>query len=140
MFFPRREWQLLQLLLPWWMDHHLFSFRWPNTKNLLNMDLSQLFQVLLDRFWCNFIVVFIRYTLCSSFCLCELLSRDVRPTLLVCFWIPLYLIQAYVVGILYLIQHETQERLLTSLFKILVLLVSCTPYAPFLLFSLFSYN
>ncbi|KAJ0049462.1 hypothetical protein Pint_14954 [Pistacia integerrima] len=32
-------------------------------------------------------------------------------------------------GIIYLIQRETHHRLLTSLFKILMLLISCTPYS-----------
>ncbi|XP_044485404.1 HEAT repeat-containing protein 6 isoform X2 [Mangifera indica] len=32
-------------------------------------------------------------------------------------------------GIVYLIQRETHDRLLTSLFKILMLLISCTPYS-----------
>ncbi|KAL5833246.1 hypothetical protein ACOSQ3_016920 [Xanthoceras sorbifolium] len=32
-------------------------------------------------------------------------------------------------GVLYLIQRETHDRLLASLFKILMLLVSCTPYS-----------
>ncbi|KAJ4711744.1 HEAT repeat-containing protein 6 [Melia azedarach] len=32
-------------------------------------------------------------------------------------------------GILYLIQHEKHDRLMASLFKILMLLISCTPYS-----------
>ncbi|KAH9718797.1 DUF4042 domain-containing protein [Citrus sinensis] len=38
-------------------------------------------------------------------------------------------------GIIYLIQRETHDRLLASLFKILMPLISCTPYESF-----FSYN
>ncbi|XP_031288205.1 uncharacterized protein LOC116146912 [Pistacia vera] len=34
-------------------------------------------------------------------------------------------------GIIYLIQRESHHRLLTSLFKILMLLISCTPYESF---------
>ena len=37
----------------------------------------------------------------------------------------------YVVGILYLIRHETHGGLLVSLFKILMLLISSTPYEFF---------
>lgn len=40
------------------------------------------------------------------------------------------------VGIIYLIQRETHDRLLASLFKILMPLISCTPYESFFLYNL----
>lgn len=105
----------IQRIFQIWIFYGTFKFPWTDTNattcRYLNTLLHSSFRLvqIVPSFWCFFSmheVIYILFT-CLHFT---------------------FFTNPFCVGILYLIQRETHSRLLASLFKIVMLLVSSTPY------------